>query len=204
MGQIFQTIGDLMSRGGPVMWPLAALSLVTLALVIERAMFWGSMHRPGRARWVIEAADRLRAGDEAGARAVASRDSGPYGELVRAILTLPASPTLAVELTERSRQRVERFGTSLSTTITAAPLLGILGTVVGIIQSFDLLGQTRHIAEIESVASGIAQALITTAFGLVIALVALFPHMVYRAQADRFFGAVETLCAARLSSSAKR
>jgi len=197
MGGVFDTARELMVRGGPVMWPLALLSVVTVTLVIERAIFWLGAHRAGRGRWVLDVAERLRAGDEAAVRAMASRDSTVYGDMVRGALSLPASPMLAVELTERFRRRVERFSTALSTTITAAPLLGILGTVTGIIQSFDLLGQTRHIADIEPVAAGIAQALITTAFGLVVALVALFPYMAFRAQAERFVGSVEVVAAAR-------
>ncbi len=197
MSGVIETMRELMTRGGPVMWPLAGLSVLTVALVLERALFWVGVHRGGRGRWVAEVTDRLRAGDDAAVRAMASRDSSVYGDVVRAALTLPASESVAIELVERFRRRVERFSTALSTAITAGPLLGILGTVTGIIQSFDLLGRTRHIADIEPVAAGIAEALITTAFGLVIALVALFPYMAFRAQADRFIGAVEVLAAAR-------
>src|SRR5690606_29729832 len=128
-------------------------------------------------------------------------DRSIYGRVARSILAAPRHDNLAIDITERHRREAERFSTSLSTIITAAPLLGILGTVTGIIQSFDLLGQTRHIQDIESVASGVAEALITTAFGLVIALVALFPYMIYRAQSERLIGAIELLCASHLAGA---
>lgn len=204
MTAVTEAIRDLIERGGPVMWPLLALSLASVALIIERAVYWISAHRPGRAQWVLDVADRLRAGDEAGVRAIIARDRSIYARVVRSILAAPRHDDLAVDITERYRREVERFATSLSTIITAAPLLGILGTVTGIIRSFDLLGQTRHIADIESVASGIAEALITTAFGLVIALVALFPFMIYRAQSDRLMGAIDLLVASHQAATAKR
>lgn len=183
------------------MWPLLALSLVSVALIVERAYFWLLAHRPGRDQWVHDIADRFRSGDDAAVRAIVARDRSPYARVTRTILGAPRHENLAIEITERHRREAERFSTSLSTIITAAPLLGILGTVTGIIQSFDLLGQTRHIQDIESVASGVAEALITTAFGLVIALVALFPYMIYRAQAERFIGAIDLLVASRLAAT---
>jgi len=83
----------------------------------------------------------------------------------------------------------------LSTIITAAPLLGILGTVIGIIRSFNLLGEQRMLTDTRLVATGIAEALLTTALGLVIALVTLFPYMAFRKQADRALGRMESLIA---------
>ena len=65
--------------------------------------------------------------------------------------------------------------------ITVAPLLGILGTVLGIISSFQLLG-TSGIADPKLVTSGIAQALITTATGLTISIVTVFPYNYFRAR----------------------
>jgi hypothetical protein len=85
---------------------------------------------------------------------------------------------------------------SLSTIITAAPLLGILGTVTGIIKSFNLLGEQSALTDPRNVAGGIAEALLTTALGLVIALVALFPYMIFRGQSDRSVGRMESLIAA--------
>ena len=81
---------------------------------------------------------------------------------------------------------------------TAAPMLGILGTVLGIIKSFGLLGASVDAgaaADPTAVATGIAQALYTTAFGLTIALLTLFPYAIFRACADRAFTRLETFTA---------
>lgn len=200
MSQWFSGAWTTFERGGPVMWPLLALSVVTVALIIERAIYWSLTHRPGRSRWVALCAERLRAGDSAGALVLARADPTVYGRLVRSLAERPAHAALAVELTEEHRPGLDRFGAWLSTAITAAPLLGILGTVTGIIKSFELLGQTSGVSDIDSVAAGIAEALITTAFGLIIALLALFPYMMHRAHVDRAIGAIERLCAARLAA----
>ena len=88
---------------------------------------------------------------------------------------------------------------SLSTIITAAPLLGILGTVIGIIRSFRLLvggpGE-GGLTDPSAVSMGIAEALLTTALGLVVALITLFPYMIFKAQAERALGRVESIIAA--------
>ena len=107
-----------------------------------------------------------------------------------------ASDAVAMEAVEMQRPRIDRFMVALSTIITAAPLLGILGTVVGIIQSFRLLGEQAALSDPTDVAGGIAAALITTAFGLIIALVTLFPYMLFRSWSSRAIGRLETLIAA--------
>lgn len=197
MGGMISEVLVLFEKGGPVMWPLLALSVFSVTFSIERLVFWFSAHRAGRDRWVRLIASRIRAGDEAGARALSSEDRTVYGRMIGAMLESPPGGAMAVEAAERHRPELERFSAALSTIITAAPLLGILGTVTGIIRSFDLLGDTQRIADISEVAGGIAEALITTAFGLVIALVTLFPYMVFRAQSDRCLGAIELIAAAR-------
>jgi biopolymer transport protein ExbB len=75
-------------------------------------------------------------------------------------------------------------------------MLGILGTVTGIIQSFELLGGKQSIIDPNDVSGGIAEALITTAGGLIIALAALFPYMMFRVQSDRALGRFEAIVTA--------
>ncbi len=86
----------------------------------------------------------------------------------------------------------------MSTIITAAPLLGILGTVIGIIRSFRILGAPSEgqLTDPSAVSAGIAEALLTTALGLIVALVTLFPYMIFRANMERALGRLESVIAA--------
>lgn len=190
--------GDMMERGGWAMWPLLAMSVVSLALSFERFLFWAATNRPMRRRWLARVADRLRAGDRTAVEALCARDGSIYSVVASGLLSRRASEAAAIELIEAQRPAIERFGASLSTIITAAPLLGILGTVTGIIQSFDLLGRagSEAVSDPTLVAGGIAEALLTTAFGLLVATLTLFPFAFFRASAGKCLGALEGLVAA--------
>ena len=106
-----------------------------------------------------------------------------------------ATDAVALAAVDEARPALDRYMIALSTVITAAPLLGILGTVIGIIQSFQLLGSQSTLTDPTEVAGGIAAALITTAFGLIVALITLFPYMLFRGQSIRAIGRMETLIA---------
>ncbi|MGD9216068.1 MAG: MotA/TolQ/ExbB proton channel family protein, partial [Desulfobacteraceae bacterium] len=81
-------------------------------------------------------------------------------------------------------QRMRRFMTVLDTMITVAPLLGIFGTVLGIITSFEMLG-SAGIENPKAVTAGVAQALITTATGLSIAILSVFPYNYFNSKVER-------------------
>jgi biopolymer transport protein ExbB len=138
----------------------------------------------------------LRAGDKETVRNLTRRDSSPYGEVANALISQGSSDAVALEAVERQRPRLDRFMVALSTIITAAPLLGILGTVMGIIQSFRLLGDQATLTDPSDVAGGIAAALLTTALGLIVALVTLFPYMLFRGWASQTIGRLEMIIAA--------
>lgn len=182
-----------MTRGGPVMWPLLALSLISATLVFERCWYFIRANNPGRMSRVRAMARRLREGDRAGAKAIADADRSLYSRVVGRVLAEPATEAAAVDIVESHRPALERFMPTLSTIITVAPMLGILGTVLGIIASFRLLSDTAVTTDPRSVSQGIAEALITTAAGLVIAILTLFPYNALRVQVDRTLSAIESL-----------
>ena len=196
MHAFVERMTSLFSSGGPVMWPLLALSIVSVAMSFERTIYWIRCHGPGRRRWIRKVGEKLRTGDHAGVRAMIAKDRSVYSRAVEEILSTPLGQApIVADLVEQCRHECDRFGASLSTIITASPLLGILGTVLGIIQSFDLLGSGQAVTDISAVAAGIAQALITTAFGLIVALITLFPYMAFRAHASRCIATLEALAA---------
>jgi biopolymer transport protein ExbB len=168
---------EFLAKGGPVMWPLLACSIVALGVVFERFFFWVLL----TARTDQKRIGRIFSFTEAGEFEQAVKE----GEETKCVVSQILSVGLAhreyglVDCLEASAmQEIEKMKRNLSildTIITLSPLLGILGTVTGIIASFDLLG-AAGIEDPKAVTGGIAQALITTATGLAIAIVALLPY----------------------------
>lgn len=187
---------QIFRAGGWVMYPLLALSVLALTLVFERCVYWLRNLGNGR-RFALYLAD-LQGGSRRRAADRAKDDRTPLGRLIRLLDTSAAPVTEGVALSaiESLRPPIERSGAALGVVIAAAPLLGILGTVTGIIQSFDLLGSASGVADPTAVAGGIAEALYTTAFGLTVALIAVFPHAVFRARSERMLARLEALAGA--------
>lgn len=201
MDSVSESVMSLMQRGGMVMWPLLGLSVLAVALTFERCWFFVRINHRGRQRKVQKLAQLLRQGEHERARDLAADDATVYGEVVRRLLDEPASDASAGDAVESQRHRLERFMPTLSTIITAAPMLGILGTVLGIIASFELLSAQSANTDPQSVSQGIAEALLTTAAGLVVAVVTLFPYNALRAQVDRTLSRLESLAAAALHAA---
>jgi len=187
---------DFMDRGGAVMWPLLALSFVAVVLSVERCWFWLQTNRPARVRRLARVTRAMRQGKLDEARQISQGDESLYGQIAQQLLEEGVSDAVIVAAVEAQRPSMERFMPTLSTIITAAPMLGILGTVLGIISSFSVLSQQTGVSDTTLVSQGIAEALLTTAFGLVIAIAALLPYNACRAQIDRTLGRLETLTSA--------
>lgn len=168
---------ELIYKGGVIMWPLLACSIVALAVIFERLLFW---MRVGMRR-NQSLINRIFTLTEEGDFDTAVEEGAASSCMVCRILSTGLAHRnygLEQSLEAAATQEIEKMKRSLSvldTIITLAPLLGILGTVSGIIISFDLLGDAG-IEDPKAVTGGIAQALITTATGLAIAIVALLPY----------------------------
>ena len=164
-------------KGGPVMWPLLACSVVALAIVFERLLFWIIVYKRKNQKLI----NRIFTLTECGDFDTAIEEGEASTCLVCRILTSGLAHRnygLVQSLEAAAMHEIEkmkRYLSILDTIITLAPLLGILGTVSGIIISFDLLG-TAGIENPKAVSGGIAQALLTTAAGLAIAIVTLIPY----------------------------
>lgn len=187
------TIFNWFQQGGSVMWVLLACSGVGFALVFERALFWvlerrridldeldgffGHIHR-GNEQQAIESASGAET-DLLNQLTDAWEEGGAHS-LIEAF-------DLAIN---RIEDRAHRYLYGLKTIVSVSPLLGILGTVLGIIQSFDVLGSAGAAANPQAVGAGLAEALITTAFGLMIAVPGLIAHNYFKAKARKY---VDTL-----------
>ncbi|MFC1499050.1 MotA/TolQ/ExbB proton channel family protein [Verrucomicrobiota bacterium] len=180
-------IKDLFVKGGPIMWPLLICSLASLTVAVERLIFWWRQEHDKDDNLTERIFSLTEKGDYEAAVAAGKDKTDAFS------LTLVSGLTnrhhgLSESMQVEAGNQVERMKQGLSvldTIITMAPLLGILGTVIGIIESFDLLG-AAGIEDPKAVTGGIAQALITTAAGLAIALITLIPfnYLVVRVQKE--------------------
>ncbi|MCX5651424.1 MAG: MotA/TolQ/ExbB proton channel family protein [Planctomycetota bacterium] len=186
-------IFGLIERGGFVMWPLLIVSVISVAITLERLWFWGRLNSGRETARIRKLMRALRNGDRTRAEECLEEPGGVYDQLARKMLEEGPDDAIALETIEDLRGVTERFSGVLSTIVTASPMLGILGTVTGIIQSFELLGGARTIVDPRDVSGGIAEALITTAAGLIIALGTLFPYMIFKTQSDRALGRFEAI-----------
>ncbi len=177
---------DLFQKGGIVMYPLLACSVISLTVILERSFFWLREKRKTDNRLVDEVLDlsRLKKYDDIKTKTRGSSDF-VVRILVCGLVHREYSLSKAMEMAALEEiKRMKRYLPVLDTMITAAPLLGILGTVLGIIHSFDMLGKAG-IQDPQAVTGGIAQALLTTAAGLLIAIFTLFPYNYFMSKVEK-------------------
>lgn len=192
-GMIDRSI-QFFTAGGWVMYPLLLLSVVGLGIVIERSLFWIRNSTRRELGAFRKYADLMEGNDRETLAAVSSKDGSPIGKLAYwGASKKQVSEEAVLATIELIRPSLDARNGFLSVIVGAAPLLGILGTVVGIIESFDLLGQAAGVSDPTIVAGGIAEALYTTAAGLTIALLALFPASYFKARANASLSRLETL-----------
>jgi biopolymer transport protein ExbB len=163
-------------KGGPIMWPLLVTSIIALTVVLERLFFIVSEHLRRDPAGVERIFGALENGDREGAIRVGRASQDYVAKVLTYALTQPDESHVNALLRAAGRE-LKRFNRGLSildTVITLAPLLGLLGTVTGMIRSFSLLGGAELGAP-AAITGGIAEALIATAFGLLIAIIALIP-----------------------------
>ena len=185
---------ELMSKGGVIMWPLLACSVAALAVIFERLLFWMLVGMRKNQPLI----NRIFTLTEEGDFETAIQEGEASSCLVCRMLTAGLAHRnygLVQSLEAAANQEIEKMKRCLSildTVITLAPLLGILGTVSGIIVSFNLLGDAG-IDDPKAVTGGIAQALITTAAGLTIAIVALLPYNAFTRKVEKVTRYLEQL-----------
>ncbi len=172
--------------GGPVMYPLLACSIIVMTVIIERIIFWIGMDKKRNKALVDEVLDLCRTGSWETIR-VKTKGSKDYiiRILVSGILHRDFSMAKAMESAATEEIKgMQKYMAVIDTMITVAPLLGIFGTVIGIILSFEMLG-TAGIEHPQAVTAGIAQALITTAAGLGIAILSVFPFNYFNSRIEK-------------------
>lgn len=177
---------DLLARGGPVIWVLLSLSVFALAIVLER---WIHFLRMGRPLTTLEQAlkEAIHSGDMG---ALLSKVRGPEAAMIRALwqssqqgiadLTRVAKRVGSEEL-QRMEQRFRILGMIGNT----APLIGLLGTITGLIKAFMVIEQAGGKVDAQALAGGIWEAMITTGVGLSVAIPILFLLHALEGMAER-------------------
>lgn len=176
---------ELFHAGGLVMYPLLGFSIVAIALIIERLIFWSRVNR--RQQRVVREVWRYYPSDVETARLTLKQDADlPVARIfLEALMVDHASPTafrLALEsATKAEIPSLRRFSTIFDTIIATSPLLGLLGTVLGLIRSFASFNLGSLGSESATVVTGgISEALISTAAGLIVAVFTLLFANLFR------------------------
>jgi len=166
-------------KGGPVMWPILISAFVAVAVVGERAFWWwreSGKRDPQKLEQVLAA---LENSDVPGAIKTAEGSEDPIIRMIhRGLNHVHTSMQGALQLAAGMElQRAGRFLTVMDTLVTLAPLLGLLGTVTGLMRAFLSVGNAE--LSVTAVTGGIGEALIATACGLGIAIFALIPFNLF-------------------------
>ena len=182
-------IGELLTHGGWAMYPIYACSVLALGIFVHKALELRGA-RLGDIRWLDKVLELVRGGDLAAARRECDAPAHPGARVIDAVLVaLEQNPDGAESEARRvgslQLQRMERRLGMLSFVAQVSPLLGLLGTVLGMVDLFmGLQGADQGNLAMSDLASGIWQALLTTAAGLTVAVPALAGHTYLASRVD--------------------
>ena len=170
---------DLVRKGGLWIWPILILAVVSAVLGVLKLIHFAGYREPGEA-WVTAILAASRAGDQAKAAELASQPKHPVAAVMRKLVELSGNTADVVEETLYEQlmgvqSRASSLLPVIAVTAATAPLLGLLGTVSGMIRTFNLITVFGS-GDPKPLAGGISEALITTLFGLVVAIPALILH----------------------------
>jgi biopolymer transport protein ExbB len=183
-----------LARGGPVMVPLLLVAALALALILEK-LFTLKRESRGATRFAGEVVNTYRAKGLQSALALATGGRGAVARVMSAGLEKAGTP---VDIFEESLHeaalaelpRLERFLSTIAVLATVAPLMGLLGTVTGMISAFDTI-TAFGTSDPRLLSGGISEALITTMVGLIIAIPVLLMHGFLSAKVDRITADLE-------------
>ncbi|MCB2212903.1 MotA/TolQ/ExbB proton channel family protein [bacterium] len=182
---------ELFLRGGDFMWPILAVFIIGLMFVIERFISL-SMSTVNTKKFVVKVNQALQEGGPQAAKEVCEKTRGPIASVFHAGLQRMGMGIDAVEKNIMNAGQIEMSFLEknlvwLSTVIAIAPMLGFTGTVSGMVGAFDAIAAANNISP-SIVADGISQALLTTLFGLIVAMIIQFFNNFFVSRIDKIVG----------------
>lgn len=194
----------LFAAGGLIMYPILLASVAAIAIAIERHRYY-KQSKTDLALIERELPALLTSADYAAAEALCVKAKGLASEVLREGI---GKIRLGLDQRELLEGQASRAAASVrenlnfvSAIVTLSPLLGLLGTVTGMIRSFDVLSVAE--GEPFAITGGVAEALIATAFGLFVAILALVIHVWLSQRANRLIAEIESACTVYLCALLK-
>jgi biopolymer transport protein ExbB len=176
-------------KGGFVMIPLLASSIIALTVIVERLCFWRRLRSQTVSQTIL---NLVGEGDLPQAMQVASASRHPVARVLGSgIAGKHLSPGAAMQAAAQAElNQARRYLPILDTVITLAPLLGLLGTITGMISAFGIVSEAG-LGQPHAITGGIAEALIATATGLLIAILTLIPYNYLRSKVEQLTDVLE-------------
>ena len=182
--------------GGIMVYPLMLLAVLAVVIMLDKIfVYWRFMHLPGPLLERVETHDFSWSDLEEQFAGLDKRNY--FMQFIRIVMENRTKPVWWIELLAGNEAQVIEKALSrglwvLETIVTAAPLLGLLGTITGMMHAFNLIG-TNGLVDPTGVTGGVAQALIATALGLFIAVIALFAHNFFSRRQAQMLDEMERL-----------
>ena len=174
------SLWDLCLKGGPLMIVLALMSVISIYIFIERAIVINRANRED-ATFMQRIRDYIHEGEIESAFNLCRTNGSPYSRLIAKGISRIGRPVNDILAAVENTGNIEIANLSkglpwLATTAAGAPMLGFLGTVIGMVQAFYAIAAEGNSANIATFSSGIYTALVTTVAGLVVGVIALFAY----------------------------
>lgn len=190
------SLWDLCLQGGPLMIPLALLSLICVYVFIERMIVVSKANRLDES-FMKRIRDYIHEGEVESAYNLCRKTDSPYGRLIEKGISRIGRPVNDIMSAIENTGNIEVANLSkglpwLATTAAGAPMLGFLGTVIGMVEAFYSIASQGNSANISTFSDGIYTALVTTVAGLVVGVAALFAYNYLVARVDAVMNRMET------------
>jgi biopolymer transport protein ExbB len=186
---------ELVLKGGIIMIPIAVLLVIGLYLTIER---WLTIRKARKldTNFIANVKDMVSSGNIAGAKNLCQRTSTPIARMLEKGISRIGKPMKNIEVAIENVGKLEIYKLekglpTLATIAGAAPMIGFLGTVTGMITAFFDMAKSGNNVEIDTLAGGIYEALVTTVAGLVVGIIAYIAYNLLTASIERVIHKME-------------